>query len=271
MSSRLAEILVATSERLAAARAQHNESELRARIRDLPPVRDFERALRRSGKGEKEAAPLNIIAEIKRRSPSAGSIFEEVDPAAAARSLEEAGAVAISVLTEPHFFGGSMEALQSVKGAVRVPVLRKDFIIDSYQILETRANGADAVLLLAAVLDNDTILRCVAEAEYCGMSILAEAHGEEELERLLRLDLPVIGLNARDLNSFEVDVTRVLRWAESVPPRHVCVAESGIKTRRQADAVSAARVDAALVGEGLMRDGDPARSFRELFGERDSA
>jgi indole-3-glycerol phosphate synthase len=266
MSSRLTEILVATSERLAEARSRLPEPELRARIKDLPPAQDFAAALTRPGRGSPGAAPLRVIAEIKRRSPSAGAIFEEVDPASAAQALVTAGAAAISVVTEPHFFGGSLEAMAQVRAATSAPLLRKDFLLDSYQVLEARLYGADAVLLLAAVIDDGTIRQCVEEAERCGIAVLAEAHGEEELERLIALGLPIIGLNARDLHSFEVDVERVLRWCEAIPSDRISVAESGITTRAQADAVTAAPVDAALVGEGLMRGGDPAARFRALFG-----
>jgi indole-3-glycerol phosphate synthase len=271
MSSRLTEILVATSERLADARSRLPEPELRARLKDLPPAKDFAAALQRPGRGTADVAPLRVIAEIKRRSPSAGAIFEDVDPASAARTLVAAGAAAISVVTEPRFFGGSLEAMQQVRAATDAPVLRKDFLLDSYQVLEARLHGADAVLLLAAVIDDETIRQCAQEADRCGIVVLAEAHGEEELERLIALGMPIIGVNARDLHSFEVDVPRVLRWCEAIPSDRIAVAESGITTRAQADAVTAAPVDAVLVGEGLMRGGDPGARFRALFGEIDSA
>lgn len=238
------------------------------RAREQPDPRPLAPALRRPGKGGEGAAPLRVIAELKRRSPSAGDIRPGLQPVRAARELEAAGAAALSVLTEPDFFGGSLEFLAQVRAAVGLPLLRKDFLLHPYQVVEARAHGADAILLLAAVLDDDELLALRAAAVEWGMEALCEAHGEVELERLLALDLPVIGLNARDLGSFEVDLPRALGWASRVGGDRVLVAESGVREPADAARVAAAPVDACLCGEGLMRGGSVGERFLELFGPR---
>jgi indole-3-glycerol phosphate synthase len=266
MSSRLATILDTVRPRVDALRGRERSESLRARARDMAPTRNLAAALRRPGKGEVSAAPIRVIGELKRRSPSAGSIRENLDPIAAARALETAGCRALSVLTEPHFFGGSLETLAAVRETVELPLLRKDFILDPLQILEARAHGADAVLLLAAALDDAALTRCAEAAAEWDLSVLAEAHGPDELDRLLALDFPIVGVNARDLRSFDVDLPRALRWCAQIPADRIVVAESGVRQRAEADAVAAAPVDAALVGEGLMRPGTPGERFAELFG-----
>lgn len=262
MSSRLAEIVRRTRADLERRRVQTPEKLWRSRAGEQPKTRDFAAAIRRGG----SSSPLRVIGELKRRSPSAGAIYEDLDVVESARSLERAGCAALSVLTEPHFFGGSSEALVDARAAVELPLLRKDFLLEPYQIVEARALGADAVLLLAAVLDDDTLARLWDEARRWDMAVLAEAHGEDELERLLRLGFPIVGLNARDLHSFEVDLERPLAWVHQVPRDRVCVAESGIRDRAAADRIAAAPFDAVLIGEGLMRGGDPSARFVELFG-----
>jgi indole-3-glycerol phosphate synthase len=206
------------------------------------------------------------MGELKRRSPSAGSIYDDLDPSRAARTLADAGCAGLSVLTEPAFFGGSLATLTTVRAVVDVPLLRKDFVLEPYQVVQARAFGADAVLLLAAVLDDDALRRCADTAAAWGMTVLAEAHGETELARLLRLELPLVGVNARDLNTFEVNLANALAWTRQIPADVVVVAESGVRSRSEADRVSGAAVDAVLVGEGLMRGGRVAENFRELFG-----
>lgn len=212
-----------------------------------------------------------MIAELKRRSPSAGAIREDLDPVGAARQLETAGAAALSVLTEPDFFGGSLEFLVEVRDAVDLPLLRKDFVLDPLQIVEARAHGADAVLLLAVALDDDLLRRCFDEARAWGLDVLAEAHDDRELDRLLALDLPVVGVNARDLTTFHVDLGVALERCARVPSDRIVVAESGVRTRADADRVTATAVDAVLCGEGLMRPGTPGDRFAELFGARRGA
>ncbi len=265
MNDRLAEILDSTR-----ARIRSIDAERRARLREeaaaAPPPRDFAAALRRPGRGHEDAPALRVIGEIKRRSPSAGMICESIDVRQCAQDLAAAGCVALSVLTEPRYFGGSLHNLHLAREAVDLPLLRKDFILEPIQVIEARAHGADAVLLLAAAHDDASLRRCQEEAERWGMAVLAEAHGAAEMNRLLDLEVPILGLNARDLHTFEVDLDRVLDWAQQAQAAQVLVAESGIGSPRSARAVSAAPVDAALVGEGLMRGGRPKHRFRELFG-----
>ncbi|HKK71951.1 MAG TPA: indole-3-glycerol phosphate synthase TrpC [Candidatus Krumholzibacteria bacterium] len=260
MSSRLRPILESTRRRVDALRGRGPDLGARARDRDAP--RDFAAALRRP----QRSGPVRVIGELKRRSPSAGSIREDLDPVDAARRLESAGAAALSVLTEPEFFGGSLEFLDAVRDAVELPLLRKDFVLDPIQVVEARAHGADAVLLLAVALDDAGIERCADEARAWGMGVLAEAHDAPELERLLTLDLPVIGVNARDLDTFDVDLQRGLELCRRIPEDRVAVAESGVRTRDDAEHVRATAVDAVLCGEGLMRPGTPEDRFAELFG-----
>lgn len=271
MSSRLQPILAATRLRVRALHATGTHAELKARAQERGPTRDFVRSLRRAGKASGElAAPLRVIAELKRRSPSAGAIREDLDPVETARALERAGAAALSVLTEPEFFGGSLAFLAAVRESVQLPLLRKDFILDPLQIVEARAHGADAILLLAVALDDAQLLRFTEEALRWDLAVLVEAHDERELERVLALDLPdahsAVGVNARDLQTFAVDLALGIELARSVPPHRVSVAESGVRTRDDAQRVAAACIDATLCGEGLMRPGTPAARFAELFG-----
>jgi indole-3-glycerol phosphate synthase len=264
----LPSILARVRERLDVRRLEVPLRELAARVAEQPAARPLGRALSRPGHGPARA-PLRVIGELKRRSPSAGSIAEALDPVSAARALRDVGCRALSVLTVPDFFGGSLQTLTQVRAAVDLPLLRKDFILDVYQVLEARAFGADAVLLLAAALDDHRLTALRDRAGELGMEVLAEAHGEAELQRLLRLDLPLIGVNARDLTDFRVDLPAALRWIDAVPADRVVVAESGVRVRADAEQVVASRADAVLVGEGLMRGNAPAERFVELFGERD--
>jgi indole-3-glycerol phosphate synthase len=266
MSDRLQKILGKVRERLEVRMRTHPLVELAARAAEQAPVRSLREALRRPGKGGPGAERLRVIGEVKRRSPSAGSINEGLVPADVAQRLGRAGCAALSVLTEPDFFGGSLEALDEVRAVSSLPLLRKDFIVEPYQLLEARAHGADAVLLLAAVLDDDRILSFRDRAQELGLELLVEAHGPRELERLLDLDLEVIGCNARDLKTFRVDLAKALEWCARVPNSRVCVAESGILNPADALLVSESAVDAALVGEGLMRGGHIEENYRRLFG-----
>lgn len=224
----------------------------------LPPTRGFAAALR-------AATPPAVIAEVKRASPSAGPIAE-VDPASQARAYEGAGAAAISVLTEPRHFGGSLADLRAVHHAVSVPVLRKDFLVHPDQAIEARASGADAVLLIAAALSDAELGAMLAAAGDLGLDALVEVHSEEELARALEAGAEVVGVNARDLETLEVDPERALTLLAKVPADRIAVAESGIATRAQVEAALAAGARAVLVGEALMRAPDPAAALRELRG-----
>lgn len=273
MSSRLQPILAATRLRIEALHAGTAAADLRSRAQERGPGRDFVGALRRPGKhAPVTATSLRVIAELKRRSPSAGAIHEALDPVAAACELEKAGAAALSVLTEPDFFGGSLAILEAVRASVDLPLLRKDFILDPLQIVEARACGADAILLLAVALDDSTLRAFADEAQRWDLAVLFEAHDERELDRILALDPPVessaIGVNARDLDTFAVDLERGIELAASIPIARVAVAESGVRTREHADRIAAACIDATLCGEGLMRPSTPALRFAELFGPR---
>jgi indole-3-glycerol phosphate synthase len=224
----------------------------------LPPARDFAGALRR--------APVPaVIAEVKRASPSAGPIAE-ADAAARARAYEAGGAAAISVLTEPRHFAGSLADLRAVHLAVSAPVLRKDFLVHPDQVIEARAAGADAVLLIAAALSRAELAAMLRTASDLGLGALVEVHTEPELEAALEVGAEVIGVNARDLETLEVDPERALGLLARVPPDRIAVAESGIGTRAQVERAVAAGARAVLVGEALMRAEDPGALLRELAG-----
>jgi indole-3-glycerol phosphate synthase len=236
-----------------------DEDAFRGRVETAAPARDFVAALRGAGTA--------VIAEVKRVSPSAGSIAADADPVSQARAYAVGGAAAVSVLTEPRHFGGSLGDLETVRAAVELPVLRKDFLVDPSQILEARAHGADAVLLITACLDDDELRAMLEAAAAFGMGVLLETHADDDLDRALATDAPVIGVNARDLETLEVDPERARRQLARVPADRIAVLESGIRTR--ADVVSAvdAGASAILVGETLMRAGDPRRTLRTLIGE----
>lgn len=231
---------------------------LMARASTMPPVRDLETALRAA---ERPA----LIAEVKRASPSAGVIAEEVNPSVLARGYEAGGAAAISVLTEPRHFHGSLADLQAARSSVSVPVLRKDFLIHPSQVIEARASGADAVLLIVAALTETQLLALLEAARDLGLAALVETHSDEDLRRALSTDATVIGVNARDLETLEVDVTGALARIGRVPEDRLAVMESGISTRADVDAALDAGASAILVGEALMRADDPARAVRKLL------
>ena len=239
-------------------RSPLDESALMALALGLPPARPFERSLLAAG------APA-VIAEIKRSSPSAGKIAE-ADPAARARAYEAAGAAAVSVLTEPLHFDGSLADLRAVHLAVGVPVLRKDFLVHPSQVIESRVEGADAVLLIAAALSGSELKALIAAAADLGLGALVETHSEADLEKALATDAPVIGVNARDLETLEVDAARALALLGRVPEDRIAVLESGIASRADVERAGAAGASAVLVGETLMRAEDPAATLRELRG-----
>jgi indole-3-glycerol phosphate synthase len=231
---------------------------LLARVSAMPPAKDLEAALT-------VAEPPALIAEVKRASPSAGRIAEDVNPSVLARGYQAGGAAAVSVLTEPRHFQGSLADLQAVRSSVSIPVLRKDFLIHPSQVIEARASGADAVLLIVAAL-TDAQLRALLEAAGdVGLAALVETHSDEDLRRALDTDAKLIGVNARDLETFEVDVEAALDRIGRVPDDRISVLESGISTRANVDAALEAGASAILVGEALMRADDPARAVRKLL------
>ena len=225
----------------------------------LPPTRGFAGALW-------SASVPAVIAEVKRSSPSAGMIAE-ADPGARARAYEAAGATAVSVLTEPRHFEGSLADLRAVHLAVGVPVLRKDFLVHPSQVIEARAEGADAVLLIAAALSGSELGAMLATANDLGLGALVETHSEEDLEKALSTGAEVIGVNARDLETLDVDPARALELVAMVPEDRIAVAESGLATREQVARAVEAGARAILVGEALMRAEDPGAKIRELRGE----
>jgi len=241
-------------------RSPLDEDGLRRRARECDPPLDLASALA-------DAVPLGLIAEVKRASPSAGSIAQGADPVAQAQAYAAAGAAAVSVLTEPRHFAGSLGDLEAVRAAVGVPLLRKDFLVDPSQVVEARAHGADAILLIAAALGDEELAAMLREAASLGMGVLLETHSDGDLDRALATDTRVIGVNARDLETLEVDPERARRQLARVPGDRIAVLESGMRSR--ADVVSAvdAGASAILVGEYLMRAGDPGGAIRGLIGE----
>jgi indole-3-glycerol phosphate synthase/phosphoribosylanthranilate isomerase len=255
----LARIITATREELAARQARTPLEELRARVADAPAPRDFAAALRPTPGG-----PARLIGEVKRASPSKGLLAKQFDPVALARAYEAGGAAAISVLTEPRYFLGSLEHLAAVRAAVSLPVLRKDFLLDPYQVYEARAAGADAALLILAMLDDARAADLLGLIRSLGMEALVEAHDAAEVERAVALGARVIGVNSRDLRTFEIDTTVTQHLRPLVPANRVFVAESGVRNRLGAAKARVWGADAILVGEALMGAADPEVKTRKL-------
>jgi indole-3-glycerol phosphate synthase len=230
------------------------EQELERRGEDRP----FVEALARPG--------LSLIAEHKRRSPSAGELRADGSVTELVQAFERGGASAVSILTEPHHFGGSLDDLREARRASILPILRKDFIVDGYQLYESAAAGADAVLLIVAALHEGELERLNREAQLLDLDVLVEVHDEEELEAALQIDVPVIGINNRDLGDFSVDVERTYQLLSDVPAGKVVVSESGFDDRAQLDELERVGVDAVLVGESLMRAPDVEAACRALVG-----
>jgi len=208
---------------------------------------------------------IAVIAELKKASPSKGLIRADFPPAELARELELAGAAALSVLTDEEFFQGSLKNLREASAAVKIPCLRKDFIVDEFQLLEARANSADAVLLIVAVLTQRELGALATAARARGLDVLCEVHDRDELQRALDAGCDVIGVNARDLQTFKVDLETAVALAEKVPAGVVRVAESGIRSSEDVARLRAAGYDAFLVGESLMRAARPGEALRELL------
>jgi len=234
-------------------------AELLAAAAQAPLARDFAAALR--------GDDVRVIAEIKRASPSEGAIRAQgFDPAAIARAYQAAGAAALSVLTDERYFGGHLDHLRAARAAVGLPVLRKDFVIDERQLYEARAAGADAALLIVAVLEAGRLAELLALTQELGMAALVEAHDETEVEAAVAAGARIIGVNNRDLRSFTVDLATTERLAPIVPADRVLIAESGVHTRADVERLAEAGADAVLVGTALMRADDPGEALRELTG-----
>jgi indole-3-glycerol phosphate synthase len=247
-------------QRVHAARERRSAAALAALAGKRPAPKDFAAALRR-GPGD----PLRLIAEGKRASPSAGRI-REGDPLFFARAMAGGGAAAISMLTEERYFGGSLDDLARVAAGVPVPVLRKDFLVDPYQLLEARAAGASAALLIVALLSDAELAALLREAAGLGLAALVEVHDRPELERALAAGAGILGINNRNLKTLQVDTETTFALRPLVPPGTIVVSESGQRTRADLERLAAAGVDAVLIGEAIMRAGDVEGKVRELLG-----
>lgn len=262
MSDILNRILAVKRDEVAAGQAQRSLSELAIEARQQPLPRDFAGAIR----VKIAAGSSAVIAEIKKASPSKGVIRAEFQPADIARSYEWGGAACLSVLTDRDFFQGSPDYLQAARAACGLPVLRKDFLIDPWQVFEARAMGADAILLIAAALDFVTMRDMEAMAVSMGMGVLVEVHDAAELELALRLETPLIGINNRNLRTFEVSLQTTLDLLERIPADRIVVTESGILAPADVALMREHAVNAFLVGEAFMRVSDPGEGLRALFG-----
>jgi indole-3-glycerol phosphate synthase len=259
MAAILERIVAATRARVAKARRGADLRELERRAEQHVP-RGFRRALK-----AKSADGVAVIAELKKASPSKGLIRADFHPVELARELEGAGATALSVLTDEEFFQGSLENLRGASGVVAIPCLRKDFIVDEFQLVEARANCADAVLLIVAALSAEELSSLYAGARKQGLDVLCEVHDGDELERALDAGFDLIGVNTRDLRTFKVNLDAAFRLAERFPAHVVKVAESGIHSADDVAKLRGAGYDAFLVGESLMRAERPGEALRELI------
>ncbi|MDX1495994.1 MAG: indole-3-glycerol phosphate synthase TrpC [Salinisphaeraceae bacterium] len=265
MSDVLKKILVHKREEIATARAEVPSLELATQAGDAPPVRGFAAAMH----AKIEAGQAAIIAEVKKASPSKGLIREDFDPAWIAQRYAEAGAACLSVLTDREFFQGAPEYLQQARQASGLPVLRKDFMLDEYQVHEARVMGADCILLIAAALEDAQMDDLADAALASGMDVLVEVHDAKELERALQLDNPdgrvLLGINNRNLRTFETSLQTTLDLLPHIPANRLVVTESGIANAADISRMRAAHVHAFLVGESLMRADDPGAALSELL------
>ena len=262
MSDILQRIVAVKHQEVAAARLQRPQAALRRAAAEQSAPRGFAAALRAKLAAGKPA----VIAEVKKASPSKGVIRPDFHPAAIAASYAQHGAACLSVLTDEPFFQGHEQYLRQARAACALPVLRKDFMVDSYQVLEARAMGADCILLIAACLSDGQMAELEGAAIEQAMDVLVEVHDEEELQRALRLKTPLLGINNRNLRSFEVSLEATLDMLSKVPAERLLVTESGITTPADVQRMRAAGVHAFLVGEAFMRADDPGVALAELFG-----
>lgn len=259
MADVLQKIVETKREEIASAKQRLPRKELESRLAAAPPVRDFAHALRQHG-------PVALIAEVKKASPSAGVIRPDFDPVAIAKTYAAHGATCLSVLTDEPYFQGKLEYLTAIRQAVDLPLLRKDFILDEYQIVEARAAGADAILLIAECLPESQLGDLLDFAKSLGMRSLVELYDIENLDRVLSIDPRIVGVNNRDLRTFVTDLDRALRLRRRVPSDIVFVAESGIRTPADVARLKGASVDAMLVGESLMKETDVGKAVDRLLG-----
>ncbi len=261
MADILERILAVKAGEVARAKGAKPISGLRAEAKRAPAARDFVGALR----SRMAAGSPAVIAEIKKASPSRGVLRDSYDPAAIAASYERHGAACLSVLTDEQFFQGALEHMQQARAACQLPVLRKDFTLDPYQVFEARAAGADCILLIAAALEDARMQELEAAAGEAGLAVLVEVHDAAELDRALKLRTPLLGINNRNLRTFETRLETTLELAVKVPRDRIIITESGILTREDVQRLRAGRIGCFLVGEAFMRAADPGAELARLF------
>lgn len=261
MSDILTTILARKHEEIEQRSRVRSLADLKARVRDLPPTRGFVDAIRATHSQKRPA----VIAEAKKASPSKGLIRPDFDPAQIARSYEAGGAACLSVLTDVDFFQGSNLYLGLAHRACTLPIIRKDFTVDPYQVYEARFIGADAILLIVAALEDGPLVEMANLAGELGMDVLVEVHDIDELERALQTDCELIGVNNRNLRTFEVSLDTTLALKPAVPPDRILVTESGIATAADVATMREAGIETFLVGESFMREADPGAALRRLF------
>ena len=259
MMSILEEIVASKHQEVATARRRFPLEELEAQAATAPPVRDFRAALEGPG-------PIQLIAEVKKASPSAQVIRVDFDPVAIARIYQEHGAACLSILTDAPYFQGHLAHLARVRASVAIPLLRKDFVIDDYQVVEARLAGADAILLIAEILDDAQLIHLREQAHRLGMAALVEFHDPANLPRVLASGADLVGVNNRDLKTFVTDIEHTLRLRDRIPPEVLLVSESGIHNRADVERLEAAGISAILVGESLMRSTDIGLVVERLLG-----
>ena len=257
----LDDILLSTKETVRAAKLKKPLKDLKQQVKDSEPSRGFFDAVKRS-----KNSPLNLVAEIKQASPSKGLLRESFRPMEIAKVYEESGARALSVLTETRFFLGSLDFIPQVRSSVKLPVLRKDFLIDEYQIYEARAYEADAVLFIVNLLDDYQLEDYSDVAKGIGLDCLIESHTESELQQALKVEGGLIGINNRDLKTFEADIETTFRLLKEVPEERVVVAESGIGSSEDIQRMASEKIDAVLIGETFMKSDNIQKKVQELFG-----
>jgi indole-3-glycerol phosphate synthase len=259
MMSILDEIVASKHREVAAARRRMPLEEIEAQAVSAPPPRDFRAALEGPG-------PIQLIAEVKKASPSARVIRDDFDPVAIARAYQDHGAACLSILTDAPYFQGHLSYLARARASVAIPLLRKDFLIDEYQVVEARLAGADAILLIAEILDDVALIALRQRAAGLGMATLVEFHDPDNLGRVLDSGADLVGINNRDLKTFTTDLDQTIRLRDRIPADVVLVSESGIRTRADALRLEAAGVQAILVGESLMRQPDVGLAVERLLG-----
>ncbi len=255
----LDDIIANKKEELAVTKRQFSLADIKARASEAGPARSF-------GKALSEGMGIHLIAEVKKASPSSGVIRDDFEPVKIARIYEESGAACLSVLTEKKFFQGGLEYLSLIRKVVGLPLLRKDFIIDEYQIFEARAAGADAILLIAACLEKQQMVDFIGIAGTQGLDVLVESHTYKELDKSLVAGAMLVGINNRDLTTFKVSLQTTLDLLKDIPDDRIVVSESGIKTRHDVIMLEKVGVDAILVGESLMREKDIGKKTKGLLG-----